>query len=181
MPVSKRLLFLLACLAVVLPGCDDENATIVNFDCGMIFADLRTDWTVDFQSSINTTVTACDNGGTHNGDPLSVSTAPVTYGDVLVTASNDSASFAVEGDLGAFSPAGPELVAAAEVDTCIVFFQVWEDDDDAYVHCIGRLDINTGLLPATCDSAAVDGNLDGVPEETCDLQTSLNVTVDIGP
>jgi hypothetical protein len=165
---------------LALVACSDDTTTVVDLDCGLIYSDLRTDWVVDFTQNVSTTLAGCDADASSNGDPLDVDTAAVTYGDVLVTASNDSASFQVLGDIDVSAPVS-ELIAGIHADTCLALVQVWEDDDNAYVQCIGTLNRGSGVIQATCDSAAVSSAGDGVIDTTCALISSIGATISILP
>jgi len=164
---------------VVLIGCSDENTTVVDLDCGLIYTDLRTNWVVDYATNISTSLVLCDDAA-FNNDPLDVDTAAATYPDVLVNASNDSAAFQVLGDIDISAPAN-ELIAGVNADTCLALIQAWEDDDNAYVQCIGTLNRGSGVIQATCDSAAVSAAGDGVIDSTCALNVSFNATITVLP
>jgi hypothetical protein len=180
--VSKRFLCLLGCLCVVLVGCNDEtDTTIIDLsDCGLVAGDLITDWTVQFTGNTSSTTVGCDVTASNNRT-VDVDNVPDAYTGVFVTAAPESPSYFVEGDLGDLAPGGPELKAAVSVDTCIALVQVWEEDDQAFVQCIGELDRNSGIIQADCDAAEVDANEDGNPDATCGLTTLIQATVSLAP
>ena len=182
MTSTARLLVALVCV-LLMAACDDEGATTIvpgGPDCFLIYSDLRPDWVVDFAENITTAVFDCDAIPMFAGTPISVTTAAVLYPNVLVNASDQSTSFQVLGDLGPFAPAGSELIAAVEADTCLALIQIWENDDNAYLHCIGTLDRSARAILASCDSASFDPNRDGAIDVTCALPT-IDVAVTIGP
>ncbi len=179
--MSKRFLPLMACLVVVLAGCNDSSTTVVDLDCGLVYTDLRTDWVVNYASTVNTSLALCDDlplPSAYDGDLLDVTLATYTYTNVQVTA--NGVGFQVTGDIDVSAPAS-ELVADVAADTCLAFVQIWENDDNAYVQCIGTLTRSTGIIYATCDSAAVSSAGDGIIDATCDLNASFNATIAIAP
>ncbi|MFQ5876296.1 MAG: hypothetical protein ACE5JH_01190 [Acidobacteriota bacterium] len=178
-----RALLLLAACAACLVGCDDEGDTIImsGLDCGLVRADLNGVWRVQFAFSSRTLVNC--------GDPLNDNRAlnlagiPVDYDQISVFGSDESASFQVLGDrsLGDDPSVGVELIAGVEADSCLALFQAWETDDRVYVVCIGTVELSGSapFISTFCDSAEIDDDADGTPEDTCDISSSIPVEVGI--
>ena len=168
------LLFLLA-LGLTL-GCNNNGDTIIinqGLDCGLIRNDLLGDWLVSFTPG-STTLVNCDDGGASDGTPVGVPPGTRTFTNVTVFASASSTSFVVLAD-------GPdrsdELKGNVEADSCLALLQIWEEDDLAWMQCIGEFDVASRTISAVCDSADLDLDMTRGPDVTCDLNTSLSVAV----
>ena len=170
----------LALGAGLLADCSNaEDVTINNFglDCGLIANDLRGAWTVSLASVARTT-TNCDVDPANNdGTMISTSSTPTTYPNVFVFASDESTSFQVTGG------ASNELIVSVEADSCLALAQIWEEPENAYLVCVGTFDIPTQTITGRCDSAELDTTLvsDMVTDESCDLNASIAVDLDVTP
>jgi hypothetical protein len=169
----------MALAAGLLAGCDDteEITNVLGLDCGLIASDLRGDWTVTLDAAARST-TNCDVDPMGNdGTPISTSSTPTTYPDVFVFASDESTSFQVTG-----GPAN-ELIVSVEADSCLALAQIWEDDENAYLICVGTFDIPSQSFSATCDSVELDLDLVGdmVADESCDLNASIQASIGVTP
>lgn len=154
-------------------GCTtNEGDTIVvdGLDCGLIRNDLIGNWVVSFLDGVRTVVN-CDDPS-YDNIAVDVTAGSITYANVSVFASPSSTSFLV-------SSYGPnnlpdELIASVEADSCLALVQIWENDDAAWMQCIGTLDRANGTIGAVCDSADLDTS-GGVV--ACDLNSSLYVDI----
>jgi hypothetical protein len=165
------------CLGL-LTGCsNDETTNIVGLDCGLVRFDLTGDWVVDFALGTRTLVN-CDVPA-FDGTSVSVSGAPVTYSNVTVFGSDESASFQVLADLDPLADPTEELVGAVEADSCLALFRVWDDDDETYIQCLGTFSRSSQTIPASCDSVEVDLSADGVIDATCDLSAEFDAGVGV--
>jgi hypothetical protein len=169
-------LIVLALCLCLLPGCDEEGDTIIvdGLDCGLIRNDLLGDWVVTFLDGARTVVN-CDDDPPSDGAPIVVDSGSVTYDSVSVVASASSTSFVVFSD-------GPndladELIGTVEADSCLALVQIWENDEDAWVQCIGTFDPVNRILGAVCDSVDLETTGDRAPDVACDLNDSLFVDI----
>jgi hypothetical protein len=157
-------------------GCEDEGDTIIvdGLDCGLIRNDLIGDWVVSFVAGV-TTLLNCDDVPPSDGIAVGVTAGSVTYSNVSVVASVSSTSFVVFSD----GPNGlpDELIGSVEADSCLALVQIWENDDDAWMQCIGTFDRSNGTIRATCDSADLETTGDRAPDVACDLANSLFVDI----
>jgi len=167
---AARLATLTVCLGLGL-GCTEEGDTIVvdGLDCGLIRNDLIGDWNVSFVPG-GATLVNCDDPA-FDGNLVAVTAGPVSYANVNIFASASSTSFLILFD----DPGTPQddLIGSVEADSCLALVQLWEDDDDAWMQCIGTFDRSNGTLGTVCDSADLDTNQDGSPDVACDLNISL--------
>lgn len=164
----------LAALTLLLglaPGCTEEGDTIVvdGLDCGLIRNDLLGDWTVSFVPG-GATLVNCDDGVP--GRQVDVDAGAVSYADVTVFASASSTSFLLLFDNPVTDPQD-DLIGSVEADSCLALVQLWEEDDGAWMQCIGTFDRSNRTLGAVCDSVDLDIDDDGNPDVACDLNISL--------
>lgn len=164
------LITLTFCLGLGL-GCTQEGDTIVvdGLDCGLIRNDLIGDWTVSFVAG-GATLVNCDDPF-YDNNLVNVTAGPVSYGNVSIFASASSTSF-----LALFDDpvtVQDDLIASVEADSCLALVQLWEDDDGAWMQCIGTFDRSNGTIRAVCDSAELDTDDNGAPDVACDLNMSL--------
>lgn|SRR5262245_3854792 len=175
---TRRMAVLLtsALLVLALPACDEEGDTIVNnyngIDCGLIRADLDGDWfvTLTLDSAF---LQNCDDPS-WDGTVVDVPAGTVAYTNVVSFASPSGASFSA---VGAGPIRGNELLASIEADSCLALVQVWQEDDQGWVQCLGTLDRVNNLINTICDSFDVDSNLDGAGDVACDLDHSFQASV----
>ncbi len=179
-PVKRVPILLL--LLLPLAACSDDGDTIIldGLDCGLVRADLTGDWVVTFVSGSRTLVN-CDDPAL-DGTVVDVTSIPQTFSNVLVVGSGGSAGFQVVGN-DASLPHLTELIANVEADSCLALVTIWEGlDDDAFFQCIGTFDLDTLSIAAFCDSAEIDPLPDdGLIGDTCDLNASIAVSVDVFP
>jgi hypothetical protein len=167
---AVRLAALTVCLGFGL-GCTEEGDTIVvdGLDCGLIRNDLLGDWNVSFVPG-GATLLNCDDA-LFDGTLVSLTAGPVSYANVSVFASASSTSFLILFD----DPGTPQddLIGSVEADSCLALVQLWEDDDGAWMQCIGTFDRSNRTLGVVCDSADLDSDGNGSPDVACDLNLSL--------
>ena len=181
-----RLLFLLPLvigLGLSLACEDIEGDTIIvnGLDCGLIRDDLIGSWQVTYVVSGSVSLEDCT--GLDPGLSGNITTGPGTaiYADVDVLGSDSSTSFKVLWlDLvtGLNTTVG-DLTGSIQADSCLAIIRTWEDDDDAYIQCIGTFDPVTGTILGVCDSAEVDTNGDELPDTSCSLGANFEVVVHI--
>jgi len=167
--------FALALLLGASAACNRSGDNVIvnnNLDCGLVRTDLFGSWVVTFTPG-TTTLTNCDNVA-KNGVAVDVAGTPTTYTNVQAIASPSGASFDVIGQ----GPNLPnELIASVEADSCLALVQLWENDDQGWIQCIGTLDRASRSISAVCDSADLDTNANGAPDVACDLTSSFSVAI----
>lgn len=171
-----------AILSGPMLSCGDETTNVVQnvgLDCLLTRANLTGTWVVDFDLG-STTYTNCSNGA-FDGDPISVPGAAITFNNVDAFWSPSSTSvIAIGADptSGADVTIDNELIAIVEADSCLALVQVWRNAEDAWVQCVGTLDLTSrSIALAVCDSADLDTNADGSADVSCDLNSSLTASI----
>jgi hypothetical protein len=178
-------LILAACL---LPGCNQNGDTtrIINntvSDCGLIRSDLRSTWAVTIEHVTPLTLQDCT--GTAPGlssTAVTSSGGVINFTNVDVFGSDGSTSFRIQAD-GADAAQPLELDAIVQADSCLALVRVWDFDDTKhfYFQCIGTLDIPSGTISGSCDSAEVDSNGDQSTDTSCSLSASPGMAVSVTP
>lgn len=157
---------------------DEEYTTVVvgGFDCGLIRNDLLGTWTVTFAPG-STELVFCDDPAFDNV-VVDVLGGDVTFTNVNAIASPSSTTFIALGvGPNLTGPTSYELLATVEADSCLALVQVWEEDDQAWMQCIGTLDLTSARIDTICDSADLDTDGDEEADVACDLNTSFAATV----
>ncbi len=172
----------LTVLSGLITACGDDTTNIVQnvgLDCQLVRGNLTGTWVVDFALA-STTYTNCGNAS-FNGDTVDVPGAPITFDNVDAFWSASSTSvIAIGADptSGADPTIDNELFAFVEADSCLALVQVWQQDDQAWIQCVGTLDLtNRTIGLAVCDSADVDSDADGSPNFSCDLSASFTAAI----
>jgi hypothetical protein len=170
-------LFLTLGLTLACEGDEgDTNVFISGLDCGLIRNDLLGTWTVTFAAD-GTELVNCDDPAFDN-TVVDVVGGDVVFNNVNAIASPSSTTFIALGvGPNLTGPSSYELIATVEADSCLALVQVWEEDDQAWMQCIGTLDLTSARIDTLCDSADIDSDADELADVACDLNISFAATV----
>ncbi|HET8946667.1 MAG TPA: hypothetical protein VFQ07_06760 [Candidatus Polarisedimenticolia bacterium] len=173
---ARLALPVLVVLGAGFAGCNDNSGDTVNvngLDCGLVRDDMVGTWSVTYTPAARTLMN-CDNA-TFNGSTVTVVGGTVNFATQFVTASGGSTSFI----MNAKGPAAlnNELMANIEADSCLALVQIWEDDEQGWLQCIGTADLSSHLLSVICDSFDLDTDADGAADTACSLNGSITGTV----
>jgi hypothetical protein len=163
-------------LTLACEGDEEYYTTVVvnGLDCGLIRNDLLGTWTVTFAPG-STELVFCDDPAFDNV-VVDVLGGDVAFSNVNAIASPSSTTFIALG-AGPNLSSSYELIASVEADSCLALVQIWEEDDQAWMQCIGTLDLTSARIDTICDSADIDSDGDELADVACDLNISFAATV----
>jgi len=163
---------------VVLVACSDEtNTTVIDgLDCGLVREDLAGTWVVDFVTATRT-LTNCEDPA-DDGTSVTVPSPAISFANVGIDGSQDSASFGVFGRTASYE-VDPELTVGVNADSCLALARVWIQSEDLFVLCLGTFDRGSRTINAFCDSVEVDFDVDETIDNSCDVNITIDASIGV--
>ncbi|HXU12047.1 MAG TPA: hypothetical protein VN898_08790 [Candidatus Binatia bacterium] len=166
--------------AALLAGCNDSGntTTIINqgLDCGLIRDDLIGDWTIDITAASRTLQNCTGAAPGNNGRSVTLNNFPGDFAGMDVFGSDGSTSFKISADrtdIDNDTSVSPEVTGTVQADSCLGLARVWDADEVLFIQCIGTFNISNQTFSGGCDSVEIDDDVDGIPETSCSLDSSL--------